>query len=440
MSKTTFIDGSYSTGVVGTRITATLFNKLNSQRHTGRDIDGEGALDYAVTGGSSNAYAVNLMPALDAYITGMPFYFKASFTNTGAATMNINGLGAISLKKNLSDDLIAGDIVSGQLYVGMYDGTNIIVINMPRVAAAKSNFPDNYGLAASVSSNALTISRKGANGNDPSSGNVVTVPFRNPTLTLGFPLWVQYVAATSITLPQGSTLGYAASESGRFYVYEGTDGTNTDMGIIRQAIVPEDSLFSSTAMSSSATSTTTLYSASARSNWVWRCVGYIEATMGSMLGNWASYEKVQIMGPGIHRTGDVIQRVEKKDTTTATSTATTYVDSPLSKQITLTSSTNKVMVEGTIKLSASTYIIGARAQLVRDSTILADPIAIVDTANYSADVGDNHSFCDIDTPSSSSPNYKVQYKTSSGTVFYNSGSGGVSGMGCSVLILTEVFA
>ena len=129
MGKTTFIDGSYSTGVVGTRISAALFNKLNNQRHTGRDIDGEGALDYATTGGSSNTYTLALTPSLDAYIPGMPFYFKASFANTGAASMNINGLGAVAFKKNVSADLVAGDIVSGKIYIAMYDGTIFQLLN-----------------------------------------------------------------------------------------------------------------------------------------------------------------------------------------------------------------------------------------------------------------------------------------------------------------------
>lgn len=136
MAKTVFSDGDASIGLLGSIISAAYFNKLNNQRHTGRDMDGEGALDYASTGGSSDAYTLTLTPALDAYITGMPFYFKASFTNTGAATLNINSLGTKALKKNISDDVIAGDIIQGRLYMGIYDGTNIIVINPPTTTSA----------------------------------------------------------------------------------------------------------------------------------------------------------------------------------------------------------------------------------------------------------------------------------------------------------------
>ena len=307
MSKTTFSDGDSSTGVLGTIITAAFLNALNKHRHMGTDIDGDGALDYAVTMGSSNAFLLSFTQALSAYVVGMPFIFKASFTNTGAATMNIDSLGVLALKKNGTENVEAGDIVSGQLYVGMYDGTNIVILNVPKTTTKTSSYPENYGLAAAIASYALTVTRTDDDGNALSSSNFAIVPFRSTTLTLGTVLRMQYAAAGSITLPQGCTLGFTASESGRFYVYEGTDGTNTDIGVIRKAVVPEDRLFSSTAMSSSATSDTTLYSTAGRTSWIWKCVGYIEATMGTTLGNWSSYEKVQPMGPGIHRTNDIVQ-------------------------------------------------------------------------------------------------------------------------------------
>lgn len=120
MPKTAFAD----TPPTGTVVSAAFLNALNNQRHTGRNIDGDGALDYAISTGSANAYAVTLSPALDAHIAGMPIRFKANFTNTGAATLNINGLGEVALKKNVNIALAAGDILSGQVYTVIYDGTN----------------------------------------------------------------------------------------------------------------------------------------------------------------------------------------------------------------------------------------------------------------------------------------------------------------------------
>jgi len=134
MSKQTFIDGNPSLGILGSIVTAAFLNALNNHRHTGRDIDGDGALDYAVSTGSANAYVLTLSPALDAFINGMPIIFKANFTNTGAATININGLGAKTMKKNFNQDLVADDIQSGQIVMAIYDGTNF------QVLLVKNNF------------------------------------------------------------------------------------------------------------------------------------------------------------------------------------------------------------------------------------------------------------------------------------------------------------
>ena len=129
MAKTTFTDGDPSLGILGTIITAAMMNALNTHRHTGLDVDGAGAIDYAVSTGSANAYLLALSPVLSAYITGMPLVFKANFTNTSAATLNINGLGAVDLTKNVTDPLDANDIIANKMYIGIYDGANIQIIN-----------------------------------------------------------------------------------------------------------------------------------------------------------------------------------------------------------------------------------------------------------------------------------------------------------------------
>ena len=120
MSKTVFSD----TPPQGTIVTADFLNAVNTHRHTGEDVDGAGALDYAAAGGSNNAYTLTLSPALAAHIPGMPIRFKANHANTGAATININSLGAVALKKNYNQALAANNILSGQIVTIIYDGTN----------------------------------------------------------------------------------------------------------------------------------------------------------------------------------------------------------------------------------------------------------------------------------------------------------------------------
>lgn len=85
--------------------------------------------DYATSTGSANAYLLALDAQISAYVAGDVFKFKANFENTGAATLNVNSIGALTIKKNTSVDLLAGDIKSGQIVYVVYDGTNLQMVN-----------------------------------------------------------------------------------------------------------------------------------------------------------------------------------------------------------------------------------------------------------------------------------------------------------------------
>ncbi len=78
---------------------------------------------YAVSTGSANAYIVTLTPALGSYTAGTLVQFKANFTNTGACTVNVNGLGAIAIKKLNNLDLVSGDIATDMIVELQYDGS-----------------------------------------------------------------------------------------------------------------------------------------------------------------------------------------------------------------------------------------------------------------------------------------------------------------------------
>jgi len=79
---------------------------------------------YAADGGASDAYAITLSPAPAAYVTGMLVIFKANTINTGAATLNVNSLGAKDIKKWYNIALADGDIKASQIVACVYDGTN----------------------------------------------------------------------------------------------------------------------------------------------------------------------------------------------------------------------------------------------------------------------------------------------------------------------------
>lgn len=90
---------------------------------------------YAADAGSTDAYAITLPTAPAAYATGQLYAFKANTINTGAATLNVNALGAITIKKGGTTDLSDGDISAGMYIIVLYDGTNFQLMARSVVAA-----------------------------------------------------------------------------------------------------------------------------------------------------------------------------------------------------------------------------------------------------------------------------------------------------------------
>lgn len=62
-------------------------------------------------------------PALTAYTAGNTFRFQPVANNTGAVTININGLGARTITKNGGSALEADDLVAGSTVQITFDGT-----------------------------------------------------------------------------------------------------------------------------------------------------------------------------------------------------------------------------------------------------------------------------------------------------------------------------
>lgn len=83
---------------------------------------------YATDTGTDDSYIITLSPAPTLYIEGMQFSFKANTANIGACTINVNGLGTKSIKKNVNVDLADNDILAGQIVCVVYDGTNFQLI------------------------------------------------------------------------------------------------------------------------------------------------------------------------------------------------------------------------------------------------------------------------------------------------------------------------
>lgn len=86
--------------------------------------------DYTDDTGTANTYLISPSPAITSYVEGQYFSFKIKNSNTGASTLNVNSLGAKSMKKIVTTALAQGDLTAGQIVTAYYDGTNFQVINL----------------------------------------------------------------------------------------------------------------------------------------------------------------------------------------------------------------------------------------------------------------------------------------------------------------------
>jgi|1_EtaG_2_1085319.scaffolds.fasta_scaffold00140_40 hypothetical protein len=81
-----------------------------------------------ITAGGTDTYTATVNPVLTAYATGDVFTVRFTNANSGAVTLNLNSLGAVSVLKNGTFSLVNGDILAGQTFDVMYDGTNFQLI------------------------------------------------------------------------------------------------------------------------------------------------------------------------------------------------------------------------------------------------------------------------------------------------------------------------
>lgn len=105
-------------------------------------------------GGSSNAYTItnDSIGAWSSLAAPRMVMLKANHTNTGAATVAVDGLTATAIRKNGTTALSSGDIQSGALYLLAYDGTYFQIVGS--IGAVSTSQPLDATLTALA---ALTI-------------------------------------------------------------------------------------------------------------------------------------------------------------------------------------------------------------------------------------------------------------------------------------------
>lgn len=79
--------------------------------------------------GSANTYILNFVANFTSYTDGIVIYWIPSNSNTGASTVNVNGLGPVSIENQDGTALLANQIVANNIVTMMYRGTGFILLD-----------------------------------------------------------------------------------------------------------------------------------------------------------------------------------------------------------------------------------------------------------------------------------------------------------------------
>jgi hypothetical protein len=92
------------------------------------------------TGGSANAQTLTTGMSFTSVPTGMRVLVKNGFTNTDSMTLNMDGIGAVTVKDIYANSLVGGEVRSSAYSEYVYDGTNWILLQEKtgRVLLAKA--------------------------------------------------------------------------------------------------------------------------------------------------------------------------------------------------------------------------------------------------------------------------------------------------------------
>lgn len=168
------------------------------------------------TGGSNSAYTLTYGQAPEQLYTGQKFAFFLNHTNTGAATLNINGMGTKALARNDGVALTAGQLVSGTAVIVFYDGTAF------RLQTEILNNPVFTGTITGSGAGLTNVPATSLTGTVPNARMAGDYSFDN--LTLSRTLAAEYVQIQ--TAGQSPTLKLRNSDSvevGRLYADGGAN-------------------------------------------------------------------------------------------------------------------------------------------------------------------------------------------------------------------------
>jgi hypothetical protein len=156
----------------------------------------------------TDTYAVSI-PGVTGYNLNDAYAIGFTNANTGASTLNINGLGAVNIAKNNTVPIIGGDIAANQQFVAIYDGTNFQILGVA----------PNQMFAYITNADSVTINRGQPVYAFGATGDRMTVKLANNTSEATSSKTVGLVFSSSI----------APNQKGYIITQGVVDGINTGM-------------------------------------------------------------------------------------------------------------------------------------------------------------------------------------------------------------------
>lgn len=104
--------------------------------------------------GSANAYLLNFVANFTSYVDGIVIYWIPSHNNTGASTINVNGLGVVNITNQDGTALSSGQLHAGQTATIMYKAGVFLLLATGNVPLS-GNFSGN--LTGMTTSGAVSV-------------------------------------------------------------------------------------------------------------------------------------------------------------------------------------------------------------------------------------------------------------------------------------------
>ena len=201
--------------------------------------------DYAADSGSTDAYAITLSPAPASLTAGLSFKAKLNTVNTGACTIDVNSLGATSIKTEAGADPVDGEFVANGIYQFTYDGTNMVHTGGTTPAGLKETSMNASGSAPMFAVRAWVSFDGTGTPSINGSGNVSSITDNGTgDYTVNFTTDMpnaNFAVLCSFRRGDGSTSGIveyiAKSVSAARVVTMQTDHTKIDMDDVSVAII-----------------------------------------------------------------------------------------------------------------------------------------------------------------------------------------------------------